>query len=70
MKSKNMLITGLLLLLASFCMFIWGIYMFTYKGDYTKFMSITGFYSFILCVPTFILAIILIVVADRKGGKT
>jgi hypothetical protein len=65
-----MLIAGLLLLLASFCMFIWGIHIFTYKGDYTKFMSITGFYSFILCIPTFILAIILIVIADRKVDKT
>ncbi len=43
-------------------MFFWAIHMFTYRGDFTELMTVTGEYSFILCVPTFLLGIILTVI--------
>ena len=51
-------------------MFIWGIHMFTYRGDYTKFMGITGMYCFLLCIPVLIIGFVLITVGCRKKGKS
>jgi len=66
MKPKNILITGLILLAVSLFMLFWGVYMFTYQGNYTKFMGITGMGCFLLWLPTLIISLRLIVIANRK----
>jgi hypothetical protein len=62
LKFKTIFIIGLTIILISIAMFFWGIHMFSYRGDFTKLMTVTGEYSFILCVPTFLLGIILTVI--------
>ncbi len=50
-------------------MFFWGIHMFTYRGDFTDLMVVTGEYSFLLCAPTFLLGLILTVIGAVKKQK-
>jgi|GEM_PF-2259565 len=69
MKSKKLLLTGLTLIPISFVMFLWGMHMFIYKGNYTKLMGVSGLWSFLLCIPTFIIALVLITIASRKKDK-
>ncbi|MDN3588431.1 hypothetical protein QWY86_17235 [Pedobacter aquatilis] len=69
MESKKLLIIGLILISVSFVMFLWGMHMFTYAGNYTEFMGVTGFWSFLLCIPVFIIALVLIAIAFRKKDK-
>lgn len=45
--------------LFSIGMLLWGIHMFTYRGDFTKLMSVTGEYSLLLFLPTFLIGMIL-----------
>lgn len=51
-------------------MFLWGIHMFTYRGDYTKLMGITGMYCFLLCIPVFIIGLVFITIGLCKKDKT
>jgi len=53
MKGKTIFYSGIALVAVSIIMAIWGIHMFTYRGDFNNIMSITGQYSFILCGPFF-----------------
>lgn len=60
MKFINLLTVGIFIALLGIAMFLWGIHMFTYRGDCTQLMSVTGEYSFILCIPTFLAGLALI----------
>lgn len=69
MKSKKRLIIGLLLTTISFIMFLWGMHMFTYRGNYTKFMEVSGLWCFLLCIPTFITALVSLTITSGKKDK-
>jgi len=64
-----MFIVGLIILTIGIIMFFWGIHMLTYRGDFTKLMTVTGEYSFLLFAPTFLLGLILTVIGAVKKQK-
>ncbi|MNK29941.1 hypothetical protein D3C87_483460 [compost metagenome] len=66
MKGKTIFYSGIALVAVSIIMAIWGIHMFTYRGDFNNIMSITGQYSFILCGPFFLIGLALLIVGYVK----
>jgi hypothetical protein len=66
LKSKIIFIAGLIFLLLGISMFIWGMHMFTYRGNFTRLMSITGEYSFLFCIPVFIIGLTLLIIGKVK----
>jgi hypothetical protein len=66
LKSKIIFIAGLIFLLLGISMFIWGMHMFTYRGNFTRLMSITGEYSFLFCIPVFIIGLTLLIIGIVK----
>ncbi|WP_199137427.1 hypothetical protein [Pedobacter sp. ASV12] len=59
MKFINLLTIGIFIALLGIAMFFWGAYMFTYQGNCTQLMSVTGQYAFFLWLPTILIGLIL-----------
>jgi hypothetical protein len=66
LESKTLFFVGLIILIAGIAMFIWGVHMFAYRGDFTELMSVTGEYSLLLCIPTFLIGIVLTIIGLVK----
>lgn len=58
MNINIILVIGLFLMLLGTCMFLWGMHMFTYLGNYTRLMSVSGEYALLLFLPTFVIGAI------------
>jgi hypothetical protein len=66
LESKKTFIAGILITLLGIGMFLWGMHMFTYRGDFTELMSTTGEYSFLFCIPVFLIGIVLTIIGLVK----
>ncbi|GGG94893.1 hypothetical protein GCM10007422_05460 [Pedobacter zeae] len=66
MESKKTFIAGVLITLLGIGMLLWGVHMFTYRGDFTELMSITGEYSFLFCIPVFLIGVVLTIIGLVK----
>ena len=62
---------GLSLLILSIAMFFFGVYVFTYRGEFSQLFSSTGSICFIGWFPTLIVAIIILVlgIVKRQNDK-
>jgi len=67
MKKETVLIVGLSIIALGIGMFVFGGYMFTYRGSYLNpIISKLGMYSFFLWLPTIIAGIIVVALRDKK----